>query len=183
MLLYHASKVPVTNPSPYHGRKNADMGQGFYLSPDEDFSLLWAKEGWHINVYEFHDDGLMKETLEIGEKWFDAIFQNRNYAHDIYAGADLIIAPIANDTLFDLVGILTSGFVPKNVCLKVLSLEPKYTQIVLKSEKSIANLRFIESRVVTKELAEQSKMKADKLSDEFLSKATKALGHYGDILS
>lgn len=108
----------MTNPNPYHGRKNADMGQGFYLSPDEDFSLLWAKEGWHINVYEFHDDGLMKETLEIGEKWFDAIFQNRNYAHDIYAGADLIIAPIANDTLFDLVGILTSGFVPKNVCLK-----------------------------------------------------------------
>lgn len=183
MLLYHASKVPVANPSPYHGRKNADMGQGFYLSPDEDFSLLWAKEGWHINVYEFHGDGLMKVTLEIGEKWFDAIFQNRNYAHDIYAGADLIIAPIANDTLFDLVGILTSGFVPKNVCLKVLSLEPKYTQIVLKSEKSIANLHFIESRVVTKEQAEQSKMKADKLSDEFLSKAMKALGHYGDILS
>lgn len=173
----------MANPSPYHGRKNADMGQGFYLSPDEDFSLLWAKEGWHINVYEFHGDGLMKVTLEIGEKWFDAIFQNRNYAHDIYAGADLIIAPIANDTLFDLVGILTSGFVPKNICLKVLSLEPKYTQIVLKSEKSIANLHFIESRVVTKEQAEQSKMKADKLSDEFLSKATKALGHYGDILS
>jgi hypothetical protein len=183
MTLYHASKTPILDPNPFHGRKNADMGQGFYLSPDEEFSLLWAKEGWCINVYEFHNDGFKVETLEIGEKWFDTIFQNRNFAHDAYLDADVVIAPIANDTLFDLVGILTSGFVPKPVCLKVLSLEPKFTQIVLKNQKSAANLRFLESRIVTKEQAEQSRIKADKLSEEFLSKAMKVLGHYGDILS
>ena len=181
--LYHASKTPILEPSPFHGRKNADMGQGFYLSPDEEFSLLWAKEGWYINVHEFRDDDLKVETLKIDERWFDTVFQNRNFAQDAYSDADVVIAPIANDTLFDLVGILTSGFVPKPVCLKVLSLEPKFTQIVLKNQKSIANLRFLDSRIVTKEKAKQSQIKADKLSEEFLSKAMKALGHYGDILS
>ena len=183
MILYHASAEPVLEPNPFHGRKNADIGQGFYLSPDEEFSLLWAKEGWHINVYEFRDDGLQLERLEIGERWFDIIFQNRNFARDALLDVDVVVAPIANDTLFDLVGILTSGFVPRKTCLEVLSLEPKFTQVVLKSQKAIENLKFLESRIVTKTQADSSKTKAGKLSDEFLAKAIKVLGHYADILS
>ena len=183
MILYHASAEPVLEPNPFHGRKNADIGQGFYLSPDEEFSTLWAKEGWHINVYEFRDDGLRSERLEIDERWFDIVFQNRNFARDALLDTDVVIAPIANDTLFDLVGILTSGFVPRKTCLEILSLEPRFTQIVLKSEKAIKNLKFLESRIVTKDEAGDSKAKAKALSDEFLVKAIKALGRYADILS
>lgn len=183
MILYHASAAPIPNPDPFHGRKNADMGPGFYLSPDEEFSLLWAQEGWYINVYELNDEGLKKETLEINERWFDAVFQNRNYVRDAFNGTDLLIAPIANDTLFDLVGILTSGLVPKATCLNVLSLEPHFTQVVLKSELAIKNLRFLEARPISKEQAKKSKIEAEKLSDGFLSQAVMTLGDYADILS
>lgn len=183
MILYHASAAPIPNPDPFHGRKNADMGPGFYLSPNEEFSLLWAQEGWYINVYELNDEGLKKETLEINERWFDAVFQNRNYVRDAFSGTDLLIAPIANDTLFDLVGILTSGLVPKATCLNVLSLEPHFTQVVLKSELAIKNLRFLEARIVSQKQAEESKTKAAKLSEEFLSEAINALGPHADILS
>ena len=183
MILYHASAEPVLEPNPFHERKNADIGQGFYLSPDEEFSSLWAKEGWHINVYEFRDDGLRSERLEINERWFDIVFQNRNFARDALFDNDVVVAPIANDTLFDLVGILTSGFVPRKTCLEILSIEPRFTQIVLKSEKAIKSLKFLESHIVAKDEADDSKAKAKALSDEFLAKAIKALGHYADMLS
>ena len=183
MILYHASETPIPEPSPFHGRKNADMGPGFYLSPNEEFSLLWAKEGWYINIYDLNDEGLKKDVLEINEQWFDAVFQNRNYVHDAFSQSDLVIAPIANDTLFDLVGILTSGFIPKTTCLKVLSLEPHFTQVVLKSETAIKNLRFLEARIVSNEQAMKSKAKAAALSDDFLAQAVKTLGDYADILS
>lgn len=183
MILYHASGTPIPEPSPFHGRKNADMGPGFYLSPDEEFSLLWAREGWYINVYELNDEGLKQNILEINEPWFDAIFQNRNYARDAFSQSDIVSAPIANDTLFDLVGILTSGLIPKATCLKVLSLEPHFTAVVLKSEAAIKNLRFLEARIVSKEQAEKSKIKAAKLSEDFLSQAVKTLGDYANILS
>ena len=183
MTLFHASKTPIPEPDPYHGRKNADIGQGCYLSPDEEFSLLWAKEGWYINQYEFDDEGLNFKKLELGEEWFDVIFENRNRVHDTLSEYDVVLAPIANDTIFDLVGILTSGFVPKKTCLEVLKLEPHFYQLVLKNDKAIKNLKFIGSRVVSAEEASQNKVKANELSDRFLSSAMAALGHYGDILS
>ena len=62
-------------------------------------------------------------------------------------------------------------------------MEPKFTQVVLKSEKAIKNLKFLESRIVSKAQAEENKAKARALSDEFLAKAIEALGHYADILS
>ena len=135
-LLYHASPSPIPDPNPFHGRKNADMGQAFYLSSDESFARIWAKQGWHINVYEWDEEGLAIQTLEQDEDWFKTIFENRNYAKDPYSHFDAIIAPIANDTIFDLVGLLTSGFVPNDTCLKVLRQGPKFTQICPKKRKS-----------------------------------------------
>ena len=134
-LLYHASPSPIPDPNPFHGRKNADMGQAFYLSSDESFARIWAKQGWHINVYDWEEEGLAIQTLEQDENWFRTIFENRNYAKDPYSYCDAIIAPIANDTIFDLVGLLTSGFVPEDICLKVLRQGPKSPRSPSKAKK------------------------------------------------
>jgi len=42
MTLYHTSDREIKSPDIYYGRKNADFGQGFYMSPDRDFSYRWA---------------------------------------------------------------------------------------------------------------------------------------------
>ena len=56
MRLYHACNEVIKNPDVHYGRKNADFGQGFYLSDDLEFSKRWAKErrgmDTVINVYE-----------------------------------------------------------------------------------------------------------------------------------
>ncbi len=44
ILLYHASYVVIEKPDIHFGRKNADFGQGFYLTKDLSFARRWAKE-------------------------------------------------------------------------------------------------------------------------------------------
>ena len=52
MLLYHTSDIEIRRPDIHFGRKNADFGQGFYLSPDREFTCRWARENAVVNEYE-----------------------------------------------------------------------------------------------------------------------------------
>ena len=38
MRLYHTGYEEIREPDIYHGRKNADFGQGFYMTADEEFA-------------------------------------------------------------------------------------------------------------------------------------------------
>ena len=44
MILYHTSDREIRNPDIHYGRKNADFGWGFYLTPDREFTYRW--KGW-----------------------------------------------------------------------------------------------------------------------------------------
>ena len=44
MILYHTSNREIRDPDIHYGRKNADFGWGFYLTPDKDFTYRWASE-------------------------------------------------------------------------------------------------------------------------------------------
>ena len=47
----------IRSPDVHHGRKNADFGQGFYMSPDRSFSERWAKElGFSVSVVESREN-------------------------------------------------------------------------------------------------------------------------------
>ena len=37
MILYHVGFDIIKNPDIHYGRKNADFGQGFYLTDDKEF--------------------------------------------------------------------------------------------------------------------------------------------------
>ena len=43
MILYHTSDQEIRKPDIHHGRKNADFGWGFYLTPDRDFTYGFGK--------------------------------------------------------------------------------------------------------------------------------------------
>lgn len=47
--LYHTGFAQIIEPDIHYGRKNADFGQGFYMSDDEEFSKRWARvrRGYH----------------------------------------------------------------------------------------------------------------------------------------
>lgn len=41
--LYHTGFAEIREPDVRYGRKNADFGQGFYMSDNEEFSKRWAR--------------------------------------------------------------------------------------------------------------------------------------------
>lgn len=152
MLLYHTGFDVIPVPDLRRGRINADFGQGFYLSDDPAFAERWAteKKGAKtvVNRYELHTDDLQIKRFERDEDWFHYIFSNRRRKPDTLKDFDVIVGPIANDTLFNTFGVLTSGMLDDAVAMALLQLGPAYTQVVLKTERAKAALCFLGAKTL-----------------------------------
>ncbi|MBR2578281.1 MAG: DUF3990 domain-containing protein, partial [Erysipelotrichaceae bacterium] len=135
--LYHTGFDVIPSPDISTGRKNADFGKGFYLSDDREFSKRWARQRkdmtTRLNSYELDPEGLNIKELNRDQEWFDYIYDNRSGQEDVLSGYDVIIGPIANDTIYDTWGITTSGLLKPADALRILSVGPEYTQTVLKT--------------------------------------------------
>ncbi len=141
MKLYHVSDRSIPSPDAHYGRVNADFGQGFYLTPEREFALRWAGEKAVLNSYELELDGLRVRRFQRDADWFSYIFRNRRGQDSL--DADVILGPIANDTIFDTMGVLSSGFLAPKEALALLRIGPAYTQIALKTERAAAQLRWL----------------------------------------
>lgn len=150
--LYHTGFDEIRIPDVHYGRKNADFGQGFYTSSDEEFTRRWARtrrgEQTILNIYELDLSGLSVRHFERDLSWFEYIFSNRNRKPDTLK-ADVIIGPIANDMIYDTLGITTSGFLNEEQSLELLMLGPVYVQIALKTEKAVRQLTWLSSEIIT----------------------------------
>ncbi|SFN92920.1 Protein of unknown function [Pseudobutyrivibrio sp. UC1225] len=170
MLLYHAGFDVIKEPDIHYGRKNADFGQGFYTTPDKEFAYRWAKESVGkktiVNYYELDTDGLVVKYFSRSEEWFEYIYANRHLKPDELE-ADVIVGPIANEIIYDTLGITTSGFLDKKESMELLMIGPEYMQVVIKSERAKAQLKWLSSDEITsQQLAEYQKLMA-KENEEF----------------
>jgi hypothetical protein len=182
LKLYHSSKNIINKPDIYHGRSNADFGKGFYLSLDLDFSKKWnSGTDSYINIYELDLTNLNIKYLNQNTEWFNYILNNRQN-NDVFKDYDLIIGPISNDTLFDTFGLLTSGYIKDKKALKVLKQGPKYIQVVIKSEKALNNLKFINYINETEDEIIHFKAIVKKEEKKFLNKFYKILRKETKIL-
>lgn len=152
IALYHTGFRLIREPDIHIGRPNADFGQGFYLSPDREFSRRWAKlrqgEQTWLNAYELTLDGLNVKRLSRGAEWYDLIYRNRSGLAGDGEAWDVIMGPIANDTIYDTWGISTSGLLSREQSLALLMVGPEYEQAVLRTERAASQLRFVSARVL-----------------------------------
>jgi len=165
MKLYHVSDIEIKDPDIRRGRKNADFGQGFYLTPDLEFARKWATGDAVLNEYELETEGLFLKEFKIDATWFDYIYNNRHLKDGLEA--DVVIGPIANDTIFDTLGIISSGFLDPNDALKLLLVGPCYTQVAIKSDKARAQLKFIKSCKVEKQESGAKEKEEAEYQEEF----------------
>lgn len=146
MKLYHTGKLEIRDPDIRRGRRNADFGQGFYLTPDMEFARRWAGTDAIVNEYELDTDGLLIHSFRRDEEWFRYIFLNRRASDSLTA--DLVIGPIANDTIFETFGIVSSGYLKPADAMKLLMIGPEYTQVAVKTEKAVRQLRWLRSEPI-----------------------------------
>lgn len=169
--VYHTGYQVIEKPDVHYGRKNADFGQGFYLTAQSEFAGKWAKErkGQQIvlNTYELDLTGLEVQRFTRDSAWFDYIFYNRAGSAD-YVSADVIIGPIANDTIYDTLGIFTSGILKREEALELLMVGPEYEQIALKTEKAAEQLAWKSARVIEPEEIAEFRDAVAKEQEEYL---------------
>ena len=171
MLLYHTSDREIKNPDIHHGRKNADFGWGFYLTPDKDFTYRWAGSNAVVNVYEFDEKDLDVHIFKRDAAWFEYIFNNRR-ANDGMT-VDVVMGPIANDTIFDTFGIISSGYLKPKEALHMLEIGPEYMQVAIKTERAAKQLRFIKSEKIERINADALKKEQDDYQKAFTQRFEK----------
>ena len=168
MRLYHTSTVEIREPDIHYGRKNADFGQGFYLTPDREFTFRWAGRDSVINEDELDESGLLIHRFSRNEEWFSCIFHNRRLRDDI--AADVVIGPIANDTIFDTFGIISSGFLAPEEALALLMIGPAYIQVALRTEKAISRLTRLSAETITGQGEEKRRREQQAYQEAFATK-------------
>lgn len=179
MLLYHMGYTVIRDPDVHYGRKNADFGQGFYTTDDREFACRWAKESRGslpvLNTYELDLSGLTVRRFRHSAVWYRYISGNRAGRRDSLPEADVIIGPIANDTIFDTLGIFTSGLLDPDASLRLLRIGPKYRQITLKTEKAAARLRWLSARTLNAEELSRYRSVLAEETDSYLQALSDAL--------
>lgn len=165
MILYHTSDREIRTPDIHYGRKNADFGWGFYLTPDREFTYRWARENAVVNVYELDENELNMHTFTRDIHWFEYIFNNRRLRDSL--AADVVIGPIANDTILDTLGIISSGFLKPEAAVRLLMIGPEYKQVVIKTEKALKQLCFIRSEKIERMDGEALQMEQEAYQNAF----------------
>ena len=177
--VYHAGYEEIKAPDVHRGRINADFGQGFYTTDDFSFASRWAREKKGtdiiINIYELDESELKIKRFERDVEWFRYIFSNRRFMPDSLPDYDVIMGPVANDTIYNTMGIMTSGYLTDEEAKKLLCVGPGYRQITLKSLKAAEKLKFISSKILTAEEIKEGRTVHEKEEDLYLQEFAKVM--------
>lgn len=165
--LYHSSSNIIKDISLTKGRKNADFGQGFYLSDNLEFSYKWSNNNSIINVYELNMANLKIKRFEKDLDWLNYIKNNRKQI-DLYKDYDLIIGPISSDTLYETYGIL--NYLNENEALNILKNDNTYYQYVLKTKQALNNIRLVSSFNIDINKLKKYKKSIIKEENKFINK-------------
>jgi hypothetical protein len=157
MQLFHGSNIEIAKPRLIDQTRGLDFGAGFYLTTSEEqankFAAIVVKRqksgSATVNIYEF-DIEAAEKTLSIrkfagaDEEWLDFVTENRlkTYSGKTY---DIVIGPVANDTVMPTIQAYLGGFFTKEAALITLKANKLVDQICLKTDKALSLLRFVRS--------------------------------------
>jgi len=161
MIIYHGSNVAVETPRLITPLRALDFGSGFYTTMNLEQAESFAKnvvnrnEGQGIptiSYYEIDYDKILKtfDTLIFDhpdDNWLDFVYANRleRYTEKQY---DVIIGPVANDTVYRVLRLFENGDIDRETVIKRLKVSKLFNQVTFRTERAIAQLKFIKSETV-----------------------------------
>ena len=155
MQLYHGSIEIVKAPVILEKQRLLDFGKGFYTTTNQKQADRWAllkqkREGKEakafVSVYRLDEIDLNNKNLKIkefkkaSEAWLNFVVKNRNehYLH----GYDLVIGPVANDTLYQTLNLYETGILTKKETINRLKVYPLYNQVAFTTPAAIQFVQF-----------------------------------------
>lgn len=164
--LYHGSRNGIKDEINLEFSKQYnDLGRGFYLGQTLEQSCMFVSDNSKSNVYSY---GLYLNNLKVFEfdtdtDWAITVSHNRGLLNEYESSeklkmiiekckdADVIIAPIADNRMIDIIDEFTKGSISDKACVYALSALDLGKQYVLKTQKAINNLGFIKEYYVCEE--------------------------------
>lgn len=165
MKLYHGSNIVVENPEIRVSTHTMDFGGGFYTTHNFEQAALFAKKvvlraeklampvGFAtVSEYEF-DLAAAEQALKIlkfnepDAEWLNFVVENRK-GIDSGNGYDIIIGPVANDDVYETIRYFERGAYDTETAIKKLKLKKLFSQTLLKTQATIALLKFEKSTIV-----------------------------------
>ena len=168
LSIYHGSEKIITCPRFGGSKNNNDYGNGFYCSESADLAREWSvdenRDGF-LNHYELDRTGLNILYLNKGEysilHWLTILLENRRFQITSRLGreakrylldrfripdqdADIVIGYRADDSYFSFAADFLNGTISLEQLEEAMYLGKLGEQIVLKSEKSYRQIRFLD---------------------------------------
>lgn len=166
MRLYHGSVNMIEEPEFGVGNSKNDYGQGFYCTKHIELAKEWAcaenRDGF-ANEYELETDGLSIMNLSDARyhilNWLAILLENRTFvierglaltAKDYilseflpeYKNADVIRGYRADDSYFSFASAFLNNTITLEQLGKAMTLGKLGEQVVLKSKRSFAQLKY-----------------------------------------
>ena len=154
-LLFHGSRGGIQGEIDLsHGNPNSDFGIGFYAGETFRQAATWVNEfpGSSVYCFYFEPTGLKGLNLDVGRDWMLAVCFFRGYlpgkeSHPVMApllqridNADYILAPIADNVMYETLREFSEGFLTDQQCLHAISANRLGYQYVFRTDKALGHL-------------------------------------------
>lgn len=183
-LLFHGSKKEIEGEIDiYRGRENNDFGQGFYTgeSYEQAISFVSGFENSSVYYIRFDDRNLKCKKYEVDQKWMMTIAYYRGKL-DEYKNhpaikslieqsrdCDYIIAPIADNRMFQIINSFISGDLTDEQCKHCLAATNLGMQYIFISQKAVSQAKLIERCYIShneREYYKNIRLEESKLGDD-----------------
>lgn len=192
MLFFHGSKYDFDEIDYMGSRADADFSNGFYCSDNIESAISFVENYQHSSVYVFKANVSKLTSYEFScdLDWMLAISYYRGrlkeYKDCVFVKniinkidkADLIIAPIADNKMFEVLNKFVDGEISSTQALHSLSASRLGKQYVFKNKKAISFLEFIDRFYLCDEERKYSKLLSIDNSDIIQTKLNLARREY-----
>lgn len=183
-MLFHGAKSVIDgNIDVQHGRNNNDFGQGFYTgeSYEQAISFVSGFDNSSIYYLSFDDQDLKCKRYEVDQEWMMTIayyrgtldeYKNHPKIQALVKGSrncDYIIAPIADNRMFQIINSFIAGELTDEQCKHCLAATNLGMQYIFISEKAASQAKIIERCYISgneREYYKNIRLEESKLGDD-----------------
>ena len=194
IVLFHGAKKDFSMPIDIYkiSKKNNDFGIGFYLGENYEQAANYISTTETNKVYAFklNTSGLKTHKFSVNNDWMLAIAYFRGWINEYenygiiekilnkIRDVDVIIAPIADNRMFDIINEFTENEITDEQCRHALAATNLGYQYVLKTDNAINSAKLIQEMFVCSKEKEKCTESRIQLTNNGLQKVKMARIEY-----
>ena len=159
VLLFHGAKTIINGKIDLnYSKSNNDFGKGFYCGETYEQSVSFISEFENSSVYllKLQKEDLKYKTYTLNRDWLMLVAYFRGVLKDItnlrfiekelteIENLDYIIAPIADNRMFEIISLFIEGIITDEQCIHCLVASNLGNQYVLLSKKAVERTEVLE---------------------------------------